>query len=119
MPEPTNNSSPQTPPQSGPQQGPSDPGSQGSSSTSANSGTATAQPVAQLPLYLRMFMDKTAGLTIEVLDASGINQQSITMDGVKLTTRVSGAQGDSVITQTADAVSIDARTFSVQAETSA
>lgn len=60
-------------------------------------------------------MDKYLGLTIEVLDAMGVNQQSITMDGVKITTRVSGQAGDSVITQTADSVSIDAHTFSVNA----
>jgi len=63
-----------------------------------------------------MFMDKYLGLTIEVLDAMGANQQSITMDGVKITTRVSGQQGDSVITQTSDTVSIDARNFRVNAD---
>src|ERR1700712_4164103 len=67
---------------------------QGSSGT----GTGTTPPgggasTAMRPLYLRMFMDKTVGLTIEVLDAAGTNQQSITMDGSKTTLRVSGMQG--------------------------
>ncbi|HNN95704.1 MAG TPA: hypothetical protein PKI03_25670, partial [Pseudomonadota bacterium] len=80
------------------------------------SGQAAGAGTAQRPLYLRMFMDKTQGLTLEVLDALGINQQSLTMDGTTITTRVSGSGGDSIIRQTADSVTIDARNFTVQAE---
>lgn len=93
----------------------SDGGSNSNSSSSGQTTSATGD-VASKPLYLRMFMDKYLGLTIEVLDAMGANQQSITMDGVKITTRVSGQQGDSVITQTSDTVSIDARNFRVNAD---
>ncbi len=108
-------------PSPGPSQGrnPSSPpidGGSTSNSSSSGQTTPSTGDVASKPLYLRMFMDKYLGLTIEVLDAMGANQQSITMDGVKITTRVSGQQGDSVITQTSDTVSIDARNFRVNAD---
>ncbi len=108
-------------PSPGPSRGSPPSSPQGNESSTPNSSSTGQTPpptgdVASMPLYLRMFMDKYLGLTIEVLDAMGANQQSITMDGVKITTRVSGQQGDSVITQTSDTVSIDARNFRVNAD---
>src|SRR5262245_32065814 len=72
---------------------------------------------ASPPLYCRLLLDKNQGVVIEVLDSTGTNQQSVTMDGINLTFNVRGPSGQSTIVQTADRIAINAKDVSIDADT--
>jgi len=71
---------------------------------------------AARPLYLKLLLDKNQGFVLEVLDAQGSCQQSITLDGVTLTTSVRGPGGVSTITQTAERIAINAKDVTIDAD---
>jgi hypothetical protein len=71
---------------------------------------------AAKPLYCKIQLDKNQGFILEILDAQGMNQQSITLDGTTLTMKVQGPMSVSTITQTANTVSINAKEVNIDAE---
>jgi hypothetical protein len=63
----------------------------------------------------RIELDKTKGLTVQVV--SGVNTQTIFLDGEKLTITVAGPDGTSTIEQTPTTVTVTADNFIVNART--
>lgn len=63
----------------------------------------------------RIELDKTKGLTIQVLN--GVRKQTIFLDGDKITIFVEGAGGTSVIEQTPTTITMSADNFIVNAKT--
>lgn len=61
-------------------------------------------------------LDKEGGITLTVEDAKGGRSQVIHVDGVKITMKVKGKSGTSVIVQEEDKVSVTAKTFEVSAD---
>lgn len=79
--------------------------------------TAGGAATAARPLFCFLLLDKNSGFTLEILDNNGANRQSITLDGLTLTMRVQGAGGISTFTQTAEAIALNAKDVSIDAET--
>jgi hypothetical protein len=58
-------------------------------------------------------LDKTAGVSVTI--EGGAATQTITLDGTTLTLEVKGSAGTTRVVQTADAVAITCKTFTVEA----
>jgi hypothetical protein len=63
----------------------------------------------------RIELDKTKGLTLQVLN--GVNTQTIVLDGERVTITVVGPEGTSTIEQSPTAVTVTADSFIVNAKT--
>ena len=61
-------------------------------------------------------MSKETGISVTVENADGGITQTITMDGTTLTLKVVGKENTSTITQTADAIAIKCKDFSIEAD---
>ena len=71
-----------------------------------------------MPLVCTIEMSKAGGVTITVTNADGKITQTVTMDGTTLTLKVAGEQETSSFTQTAEAIAISCKDFSVTASNS-
>ncbi len=71
-----------------------------------------------MPLVCTIEMSKEAGVTITVVNADGKITQTVTMDGTTLTLEVAGEEQTSSFTQTAEAIAITCKDFSVTASNS-
>jgi len=68
-------------------------------------------------LVCRIELDKTKGIVLTLENSDGNIIQTIVMDGTNITTSVKGSDATSTIKQKQDGVTIDCKTFTINAET--
>src|SRR5689334_21084087 len=69
-----------------------------------------------MPLVCTIEMDKTAGITVTVVNADASITQTIVMDGTKIEISVAGDSATSTITQTSEKIAIACKQFEVTAD---
>lgn len=68
-------------------------------------------------LVCRIELNKETGITVTVENAEGKITQTMIFDGTAIKTTCQGQQATSIITQVQDAITIQCKTFKVEAET--